>query len=167
MKLKFHIEIIEQLADVLNQIESIIYTEPLSVLSGSSIGQHTRHVIEFYQCLLKGVKSGTVNYDNRERNTLLETDLYYSRITLNNIIREIDDIKNITAPLRLAVNYIQNEPIYVETNFVREMVYMVEHSIHHYAIIRIALRECFNNIKIPNNFGVAYSTIRYQEALAE
>ncbi len=44
----------------------------------------------------------------------------------------------------------------------REMVYLVEHSIHHYALIRIGLQENFSDIFIPKNFGVAYSTVKYR-----
>jgi hypothetical protein len=49
----------------------------------------------------------------------------------------------------------------------REMVYLVEHSIHHYALIRIGLQENFPKIIIPENFGIAYSTIKHREKVLE
>ena len=54
-------------------------TEPLSTLpheqyalrdSDGSIGQHTRHIIEFYECFSEGLDKGLINYDARRRNPL-------------------------------------------------------------------------------------------------
>ena len=49
----------------------------------------------------------------------------------------------------------------------RELVYLIEHSIHHYAIIAIALRNEFGHVKIPADFGVAYSTSRHKSNVAK
>ena len=50
----------------------------------------------------------------------------------------------------------------ITTSFDREEIYLVEHSIHHFALIRIALKTYFSSIKIDDNFGVAPSTIAYR-----
>ena len=49
-----------------------IYAKPLNILTGSSIGQHIRHIIEFYHCLLSQANKSVVNYDLRKRNSLIE-----------------------------------------------------------------------------------------------
>jgi uncharacterized damage-inducible protein DinB len=51
----------------------------------------------------------------------------------------------------------------VTTTFQRELTYLIEHSIHHLAIISIALRDSFATIEVPKYFGVAFSTIIHQE----
>jgi hypothetical protein len=43
-------------------------------LSSATIGEHTRHVIEMFQCLLNNYESGVVNYDERARDIVLQTD---------------------------------------------------------------------------------------------
>ncbi|RYU91830.1 DinB family protein [Emticicia agri] len=159
-----HTNVIRQLAELLNQLNSQQYAQSLCVLNGSSIGQHTRHVIEFYQCLLKGYKSGIVDYDARERNFLLENDLSFTLDTIDEIISSIDAVGDVSVPLLLAVSYEPMQKAYIETSFVRELVYLIEHSIHHYALIRIGLQESFKEVFIPENFGVAYSTIQYRQA---
>ncbi len=48
------------------------------------------------------------------------------------------------------------------TNYFRELLYNLEHSIHHQALIKVAL---FNSthIKISESFGVAPSTLEYRK----
>jgi hypothetical protein len=51
----------------------------------------------------------------------------------------------------------------VPTNFLRELVYNIEHAVHHMALIRIGVREVAPHITLPPDFGVAASTIRHQQ----
>ncbi len=166
MKTSVYIEVIRQLTDLLKQLSPSEYTKSLGVLNGSSIGQHTRHVVEFYQCLLAGKASGVVDYDARERNLVFENDLNFTIENLDNIEKNIISIKNPTEIILLSVSYCTDNQSFIETTFMREMVYLVEHSIHHYALIRIGLQQNFPNITIPKNFGIAYSTIRHHEMSA-
>ncbi|WP_435356441.1 hypothetical protein [Emticicia sp. SJ17W-69] len=163
MKNNVYTTVVRQLTDLLKQLRPNEYCQSLAVLNGSSIGQHTRHVVEFYQCLLKGIHGGVVDYDARERNLMLENDLNFTIDCLQAIENSIETIKNPNEPLLLAVSYCSDIQSFIETNFMREMVYLVEHSIHHYALIRIGLQENFFNILIPKNFGVAYSTVKHRE----
>ena len=38
------------------------------------IGPHLRHCVDHMQCLIRGVESGVVDYDAREREAVLEID---------------------------------------------------------------------------------------------
>lgn len=166
MKNNVYTAVVRQISDLLKQLKPNEYSQSLTVLNGSSIGQHTRHVVEFYQCLLKGIRGGVVDYDARERNLMFENDLYFTINCLQEIENSIETIKNPNEPLLLAVSYCSDNQSFIETNFMREMVYLVEHSIHHYALIRIGLQENFPNIFIPKNFGVAYSTVKHREEIS-
>lgn len=166
MKNNVYIAVVRQLTDLLKQLKPNEYSQSLTVLNGSSIGQHTRHVVEFYLCLLKGIRGGVVDYDARERNLMLENDLNFTINCLQEIENSIEAIKNPNEPLLLAVSYCTDSQDFIETNFMREMVYLVEHSIHHYALIRIGLQENFSTIFIPKNFGVAYSTVKHREEIS-
>ncbi len=165
MKNSIYIEVVKQLNDLLKQLQPNQFNQKLGVLNGSSIGQHTRHVVEFYQCLLNGVRNGVVDYDARERDFMLENDLYFTINSLQNIEDAIQNFNNPNEPLLLAVSYCVDSQDFIETNFMREMVYLIEHSIHHYALIRIGLQENFPDLLIPKDFGVAYSTVRHREEL--
>ncbi|TAG65626.1 MAG: DinB family protein, partial [Runella slithyformis] len=52
-----------------------------------------------------------------------------------------------------------------QTTLSRELVYIAEHAIHHLAILKIALRAHFPDIALPVHFGVAYSTVQYQNSI--
>ena len=52
------------------------------------------------------------------------------------------------------------------TNYYRELMYNLEHSVHHMALIRVGLKE-LSTEPVSENFGVASSTIRYKEQCAQ
>ncbi len=59
-----------QLSDSLNQLGQDQYSRPCKNLSGNTIGQHVRHIIEMFQCLETGYLSGEVDYEKRKRDTI-------------------------------------------------------------------------------------------------
>lgn len=159
------IEVIKQLRDLLSQLNPHEYTENLAVLNHSSIGQHVRHTIEFFQCLIKGSLIGIVDYDGRERNLLIESNLLFAQNILTDIEHSIITEPDIYRQLKIRANYGASKFELIESNFMRELAYMIEHSIHHFALIRIGIQENFRHIQIEPTFGVAYSTIKYQQEL--
>jgi hypothetical protein len=54
----------------------------------------------------------------------------------------------------------------VTTTYYREVVYNTEHTIHHLALIKVAIIDMKLYI-VDNDFGMAYSTIKYQASLNE
>ncbi|OWY24378.1 hypothetical protein C7N43_23835 [Sphingobacteriales bacterium UPWRP_1] len=154
-------QLLWQSKEFLVQLSPAQYALPLPVFSGASIGQHTRHFIEFLQCLITQLPSGTINYDARQRNTSLEQ---YPK----NALQAIDalELQLNTLPqnhqLQLVVSYPQlGQPTLINTNLHRELAYNAEHIIHHLAIIKIGLLFLLPQIQLPPHFGVAYSTIQY------
>ena len=61
--------ILSQLSDLLNAISPESYTAPLLLLHGSSVGQHVRHTIEFYQCLFQQSEQGFVDRKSTRLNS--------------------------------------------------------------------------------------------------
>jgi uncharacterized damage-inducible protein DinB len=159
---KANIEILEQLKFVLNQLNKNDFKKPLALLNNISIGQHCRHIVEFYQCLMQGLEGEVVDYDARMRDLRIETDLIYCLEMLNN---NIDKLKSqlTDQSVLLKISFDKNETFSVSSTFLRELIYIIEHTIHHLAIINIGVRNTFEAIVIPPNFGVAYSTILHNE----
>jgi hypothetical protein len=58
-------------------------------------------------------------------------------------------------------NLLFEEIVTVNTNYYRELLYNMDHAIHHCALIRIGLMR-FHQVNIPNGFGIAPSTIRHR-----
>lgn len=159
--------ILRQLTEVLDLLSNDAYKKPLQNLSGSSIGQHTRHIIEFYQCLLQADGKNILDYDNRKRNKLVEENLQYALHCIEEIIQALYTLP-IQKILSLRVCYEQTEESFlISTSVERELIYNLEHSVHHMAIIKIGLRELDSEMILPAEFGVAMSTIKHKEKCAQ
>jgi hypothetical protein len=135
-------------------------TRKIDLLGSASIGQHARHIIELWQCALNGYDTGLVDYHNRERNLLLENDKDQILSAMNSIMAKASELHDKSLSLYIAHNEEGGVEV-AETTYLREVVYNVEHMIHHMALIKVALRAMQIEITQPN-FGMAYSTIQYQ-----
>ena len=126
---KSSLQTIGQLKEILMKLPSSIYTKTSPALSGSTIGQHTRHIIELYQCLLEGYDSGNVCYDNRRRDRQLEQDLSFATSNLTDIQAQLE--KNDKS---LLIHYeLDGCDFRISSSYFREVIYNLEHTIHHEA----------------------------------
>jgi len=155
---------LEEIKYLLQQLPQNLYTEPKEILSGATIGQHFRHILEFYICLEKGVQTGIVSYDERERNVLIETNLAHAVNCIERLIHFLTSLKN-DCSLEMKANYSNSpdKPAIIQSSLYRELAYALDHTVHHLAIVRIALSEGKDMVEVDSNFGVAPSTIRYRE----
>ena len=155
----------EQLRSLCSLLETLSpdqYTKNIEHLGGVSIGAHSRHIIELLQCARIGYEKGQVDYLNRERNLLLESDKEFA---INSLTILLNSVSLPDKQLRLVTeqdNRNADEDVVVTTYF-REIVYNTEHIIHHLALIRVALVEMKLNIA-DKDFGMAYSTIKYKSS---
>ncbi len=154
-----------QLADSLNQLSQEEYSQPCKTLFNNTIGQHVRHIIELFQCLEKGYDSGVVNYEKRKRDTAIETDKDLAGRLLLEIHSGLSK-ENKVLTLEASYDDHNTEPILFETNYNREIAYNLEHTIHHMALIRVGINEC-STIALPEDFGVASSTVKYRKQCAQ
>lgn len=162
-------EILADLRIYLSVIEPATYSSGIDFLSGSTIGQHTRHIIEFYQCLLEqssGHSSTTINYSERRRDFLIESVPAHALNCIDEICIRIKDLN--TSQFCILDGEEHGSDKGVTTTIGRELIYNIEHTIHHLAIIKIALRSVMPSLHLPEHFGVAPSTIRHRhEACAQ
>lgn len=154
-----------QLTDLVNQINEQDFVKPVDSLGQSTIGQHLRHTLEFFICLEQGFDKGLVNYDKRSHDKLIESDKFIALSVIGKI-HEFVDAQTSDKPLKLEAGYDLDKEDFVtiHTNYLRELVYNIEHAVHHMAIIKIGIREVAPYVKLSHDFGIAASTIRYQES---
>ncbi|UQD56021.1 DinB family protein [Flavobacterium sp. K5-23] len=153
---------LNELVDLLKQLSNSEYSKPYPSLSNSTIGEHIRHIIEMFQCLECNYDSGVVNYDNRQRNVLVQTDVDFAIIQINAIYSSLDK-ENKKIELQ---QIIDGEELRIESNYFRELLYNLEHCIHHQALIKVAVLQNAALI-VDTNFGVARSTIEYRSTCAQ
>jgi len=148
-------EQLQQLLKLLQHINEEQYVYKSRYLGNASVGAHTRHIIELLQCCLKGYDTGFVDYMNRTRDIELETNITKAVTAIDALVTSNVQVDK---PLRLYAD----DHTTVATTYYRELVYHVEHIIHHLALIKVGLTD-MNVAIVTENFGMAYSTIQYKK----
>lgn len=154
-----------QLHETLDKLTPEQYTACSKSLFNATIGQHVRHIVELFQCLESGYESGMVNYENRKRDKQIETDKNLAIQLLHQISHNLVRADK-TLQLEMSYDDVSNETVSVETNYYREVIYNLEHTVHHMALIRVGVTE-LSDITLPDGFGVATSTIKHRETCAQ
>jgi hypothetical protein len=156
------IKILRQLTDVIHQISPADLTRPSKTLGGSTVGQHIRHTLEFFSCFNEGYECGLINYDRRNRNRQIECDKTTALAVAEKMMTFAKELRT-KKDLRIEIGYDPgtDECVTVDTNSDRELIYNIEHAVHHMAIMKIGLKEVAPYVKLEDTFGVAASTIRH------
>ena len=150
-----------EIKSILLQFDDELYQKELKIISDASVGQHFRHIIEFYTCFTEAQQTNLVCYDERNRTYLWETSIIETLAILNELKSEINSI-DMNKIIQLRQNYFGESHLIKSTNQ-RELMYCFDHSVHHFALIKIAIETHFPTIKVPQNFGIASSTIAFQK----
>ena len=149
---------LDELIYLLDQLSDQDYSKSCQALSNATIGEHTRHILEMFQCLEQSYDSGILNYDNRQRNKQIQTETEFAKKCIIQIKKELKS-ENKTIYLE---QFIDGLSMRIQSNYYRELLYNLEHCVHHQALIKVAVLQ-FENIIIDENFGVARSTIAYRK----
>lgn len=149
---------LDELTALAKQLTPDKYNASCPELGGTTIGQHFRHIIEIFLCLINNYETGSINYDKRERNRKIETDI-------STAVKHIGHIKEAlekeNKPLFLEQTLNHNK-LRIQSSYFREVLYNLEHAIHHQALIRVGIRK-FDGLTVSDGFGVAPSTIAYRK----
>ena len=153
-----------ELGGLLMQLRNDEYTAPSRHLFNATIGQHVRHIVELFQCLQKGYDTGIVNYDKRNRDISIETDKTVALGIIDSLLNGMHPHdKSISMEASFGSH---SEVLSIQSNYLRELVYNLEHAIHHMALIRVGVNE-LTDIVVSERFGVAPSTIQHRESCAQ
>lgn len=158
------IETLNQGEQLLTELKDIEYTRRVPVVFNASIGGHYRHCLDHFRSLLAAAAEGNLDYDHRERGTLIETD----RFAALNATRELRDSferlhpRLVTRSLEVTckTSYASNGSQFAPSTVGREIMYSVAHAVHHYALIGVM--GALMGLELPEGFGVAPSTVKHQ-----
>jgi len=139
--------------NLLNSIDDVQYRDNSTAPYYSSIGVHVRHVLDVFDCILRGLESGMIDLSDRKRNEMAETHVgmgldYFKEIKtrllelenedLDQVVKVRDDLGlgMVTANYTLAAALIQAH----------------SHAIHHFASIGYIISQL--GISLPDgDFG--------------
>jgi len=166
-------ELVQSVVEVLRQGETLLaeitdeaFTRKVAIAFNASIGGHYRHCLDHFRALLEAAAAGDLNYDHRERGTLIEND----RFAALNATRELRagyeklQARLLTRPLNVTckTSYASSGSQASPSTVGREVMYAVAHAVHHYALIGVMAG--IMELPLPAGFGVAPSTLKYQAA---
>lgn len=158
------VEVLRQGESLLHKIDNEKYTRKLPQAFHSAIGGHYRHCLDHFQSLLHGLDTDEVNYDHRGRDPRIENDREFALVETQRILRACQSIPapflDCSVNVRSQVNYEIDRAPLIGSTVGRELMYAVAHTIHHYALIAVMCR--LLDVQVPEGFGVAPSTLKYQ-----
>lgn len=165
--LKENREALGQAEGLLSGIDPRHYTERIEICHKASIGGHMRHVIEHYLCFLRDTDGGRVDYEQRPRDIVLESDPKAALSKLRRIEEGFARIELGSGDHPLSVRMEDAPELAAErwgkSSTRRELQFLLSHTIHHYALIAVNCR--ILGLDTPEGFGVAPSTLRHRASL--
>jgi uncharacterized damage-inducible protein DinB len=154
-RIEANLDVLEQLCSVATKLEDSCWTRPAGNLR---IGPHVRHVIEFYQCFLDGLDRGEIDYDSRRRNANIENSRPAALRALKSVREQLREVSRVRLDIEIRVC---EDEASLQSTVGRELSCLLNHTIHHMALIAIALN--LFGVRVDRTFGVAPSTLRYRE----
>ncbi len=168
-------ELINSVVETLRQGECLLagidndsYTRKLATAFDASIGGHFRHCLDHFRTLVEAAPAGDLNYDHRERGTLVETDRLVALKAARDLIKDYEklDAACLARPLMVTckTSYAASGSQASPSTIGREIMYSVAHAVHHYALIGVM--GGIMGVRLPAGFGVAPSTLKHQAETA-
>jgi uncharacterized damage-inducible protein DinB len=133
---------------------------PPGGVSGS-IGAHVRHCLDHVQAVLEAMPGGTMSYDRRGRQVALEQRRDLAAEALRAAVARLDGLgrEAADAPVTLVTQVDRSGGrVRVASSLGRELVFALQHTIHHQATVAVLLSE--RGVTVPPAFGYAPSTPR-------
>lgn len=140
------------------------YSIKVKSFYGSSIGSHMRHVLDHFEVALNAKQSTILKYDERRRNTDIETDRRAAIEKNKQMLSLLDSaelpIDDASAPMTVAF---MQDPITAtnfqcSSNFARELAFVSHHATHHHALIMLMMHHHGYNDSSLEGVGMAVST---------
>ena len=153
------------------EVLEVLYELPdgHTYFTGLRVGSHFRHIYDHFLAVFDGVTSGVVDYDVRSRNSHTEMDIELSQEVLGTLLKQChgmsEEILKLPVQVMSEVSCLNTVRLEFSSNVEREILYLVNHTVHHLAYVSLLLKN--ENIVLPTHIGLAPSTATFQRREAE
>jgi uncharacterized damage-inducible protein DinB len=155
------VALLEQLRDVITSLPASVYrAQPAARVSGS-VGEHIRHTLDHVSALIAALEGDLLSYDRRVRGTLTETDPLTAVNEIGRVLFRIDRLTARALDRTVTLSVLIDTaapPALVGSTLARELAFVIQHTIHHCALIALLLD--WQGWVVPHGFGGAPSTAR-------
>ncbi len=153
--------------EALNQVRSLIVSVEDTVgasadlYATTGIGMHVRHIADHFRAFQAGVISGTVDYDVRRRESVLERRSDLGLLEIQGLITWLQTAAFDEVPITVVseISCLQTETEQFQSNTNRELLYLVNHTIHHAAYAALLARQ--HGVTHAPGIGHAPATASY------
>lgn len=125
----------------------------------ASVGAHFRHNLDFVNNFLMGIVRERIDYLNRGRDLRIETDRFYAIEMFDQAAERIANLDNENLCRSIQIRSEVDLSVWLPSSVVRELEFIVSHTIHHHALIAEKLAKI--GIHTEYGFGVAPSTLEF------
>ena len=153
-----NIELLEQLRAALDGVDEVSFTAMHRPFRRGGVGKHVRHVLDHYKALL-GMSEGILDYEARTRDPDIEQYPTAAVATIDSIIMQLS--QNRLSPSVPEVKHVWGSGEgSVATSLERELQFLASHTVHHMSLVAWIMDSL--GFSVPDSFGVAPSTLRYE-----
>jgi len=157
--------LLRQGAEALASGQGILYRPDPATGRSPSIGAHFRHVLDHYFAFFHGLDQGRIDYDRRDRDPEIESDLHAARAAAERIEAALLALPTTTIQAPILVNVAvateaHGDTLWEPSTVHRELAFLLSHTVHHYALISLHARRY--GVELGEDFGVAPSTLEYR-----
>jgi len=170
MLLKSLKQSIDQIISIVEQLQNLNEVKQQYLYCELNIGKHIRHITDNFLALIHGINTGVIDYNRRNRGTKIETSIDAALTDLQQLISWLKNYESSTKgeEIHKAIKIFSEidclHTINQEFNstIARELLYMINHTIHHAAHIGLIAKN--QGIEIPLNTGIAPCTMTFLRA---
>lgn len=151
--------LLDQLSKLLEEVSVGVYRAPFVSAVSGSIGEHVRHCLDHVSALVDATPARPLSYDARNRGTRVETEpmVALQQIAMLRAALTTWPERSIEEPIVVSTALSKaGRPLTTWSTLARELAFVVNHTIHHQAIIGVLL--AVQGHAVPERFGHAPST---------
>ena len=94
---------LQQASEMLGDLPDTLFGTARPPYFSSGIGPHLRHVLDHYHCFLRDVGSGQIDYDQRIRNTELESNRAFALGAVLETMDKLSELNQEDGPLDVKI----------------------------------------------------------------
>jgi hypothetical protein len=159
-------EALDQALELVRSLSDADYRDRIG--GKSQPGAHIRHVLDHYHALREGCQAGVVDYDHRRREASVETDRAQALAEIQSVKTWLTSVSTSTITIPQAL-YVKSEvslcsctSVTLRTDFSRELLYVLNHTVHHVAYIALLLQH--KGLVVDTSVGLAPATASHCRA---
>lgn len=165
-----NVHYLEQGVALIRRLSDEVYATGSETPFRGGVGAQFRHCLDFYDCFLRGLESGRIDYSRRERDRQVETDRHHAIERFQAVCERLAGL----LPERFDRTVeVKGEDVarggteWSPSSPARELQFLISHTIHHYALIAMMLEmRAFKVGPEFPEFGVAPSTLSHWKETA-